>query len=509
MTESKPVNDPMSIPYTQTTKTTGISPVLRLRSVQALRLRSVLALRLRSVLAFCLFLALLAASLPVDVRASSEAFAPDVIPPYVVDILRGAKPNPTNKSSVDFWVYFNETVSGVEATDFSLTANGVVGAAITSVSYNGRYYRVYVNTGAGNGDIRLDLSAAATIQDLAGNAIVPGGYTAGEVYIVDKIAPEVILDDLTGMPGGIAIRDWKVHLGSFTSLRVYFSEDMMNPEGSFYLEDVTNPYNYMLIQPGTDGYFDTLSCEAGRKGDDIYIYTGPVRYTRSGGTGPFIASVTVQDGVPLSRGIYRLFICGTTSLQDKAGNPINDGADEVVTFTIGNTSLLPATGFAPGRQTEMPAKPAEKAYSALGDIWLEIPTQGVKAPIVGVPGKPEGWDTLWLEDQIGWLEGTAFPSWQGNAVLTAHVYGYNGKPGPFVDIKNLAYNDQVIVHVYGQQYIFAVRTSQQVRPQDTRYAYEHVEGGSYLTLITCQSYDPTSNTYSHRRVVRLVLVGNK
>jgi LPXTG-site transpeptidase (sortase) family protein len=196
-------------------------------------------------------------------------------------------------------------------------------------------------------------------------------------------------------------------------------------------------------------------------------------------------------------------------LQDRAGNPINGGDDDVVTFTIGDTSLLPATGFAPGKRTLTPAQPADRAYAPLGDIWLEIPSQDLQFPIVGVPGKPDGWDTLWLKDQVGWLEGTAFPSWSGNAILTAHVYGYDGKPGPFVNLKALAYDDQVIIHVYGQRYIFAVRTSQQLRPQDTAYAFQHLEGGSYLTLITCQDYDAASNTYRYRRVVRLVLVDSR
>ncbi len=431
----------------------------------------------------------------------------DIAPPYIVAILRGADPNPTNKGSVQFWIYFNENVTGVNAADFTLTTSGkILGATITKISGNDRFYRANVNTGTGNGDIRLDLKTTATIWDLEGNSILPGGFTAGEIYTVDKIVPEVYLYELKGLPGGKNIQDWGFYLMYITSLEIHFSEDMMNPEGNLYLEDVTNPYNYMLIQPGTDGYFDTLTCEDGRKKDDISLPTGPVTYKRHGGNGPFISEVVVNNGIPLSRGIYRLFICGTTTLQDQAGNPINDGKDDVVTFTVGDTSLLPATGFAPGKRTLISAQPADKIYTALGNIWLEIPSLDVKVPIVGVPGKANGWDTAWLNNQVGWLEGTAFPSWQGNSVLTAHVYGYDGKPGPFVNLKTLAYDQRVIIHIYGQSYIFAVRSSQQVYPQDTAYAFQHLEGNSYLTLITCQGYDAASNTYLYRRLVRLVLV---
>ncbi len=433
----------------------------------------------------------------------------DVDPPYVVAILLGADENPTNKSSVEFWVYFNETVTGVNAADFTLTTSGVIGAAITRVGGSGRSYWVVVNTGSGNGTIRLDLSAAAVIQDLAGNPIVPGGYTGGETYTVDKIPPEVYLDELKGLPEDKHIQDWGFYLAYITAFEIHFSEDMKNPLGNLYLEDVTNPYNYMLIQPGPDGYFDTLSCDGGRKKDDVSLSTGPVVYKRHGGTGPFTAEVTVNNGIPLSRGIYRLFICGTTTLQDRAGNAINGGGDVTVTFTIGDTSLLPATGFAPGKVTAVDSASARTAYASLGDLWLEIPSLGVRASIVGVPGTAQGWDTLWLGNQVGWLEGTAFPSWEGNAVLTAHVYGYDGRPGPFVHLNQLAYGDWVILHVYGQEYVFTVRTSRQVRPEDTAFAFEHLEGGPYLTLITCQGYDAANDTYLYRRVVRLAPAGSR
>ncbi len=78
-----------------------------------------------------------------------------------------------------------------------------------------------------------------------------------------------------------------------------------------------------------------------------------------------------------------------------------------------------------------------EAYLAEGDITLEIPSLGVKIPIVGVPKRDGTWNVSWLEDQAGWLEGSAFPSWNGNSVLTAHVYKFNGQPGPFINLINI------------------------------------------------------------------------
>jgi LPXTG-site transpeptidase (sortase) family protein len=125
-------------------------------------------------------------------------------------------------------------------------------------------------------------------------------------------------------------------------------------------------------------------------------------------------------------------------------------------------------------------------------------------PVVGVPLKKGGWDVSWLANQAGWLEGSAFPSWKGNSVLTGHVTSSSGLPGPFANLNKLKYGDKVIVHLGRQKYIFEIRTNQVLSPNDTS-AYKH-EVKPWITLITCNEYDPGTNTYKKRVVVRAVLI---
>ena len=170
-------------------------------------------------------------------------------------------------------------------------------------------------------------------------------------------------------------------------------------------------------------------------------------------------------------------------------------------------AALPATGFAPGRITTLPVQPDELAYSDLGDLWMEIPSLGIKTSIIGVPQTADGeWDVTWLANNVGWLNGTAFPTWEGNSVLTAHVTNADGVDGPFANLKKLKFGDQIIIHIYGQKYIFEIRNSRMSKPFTTSFAFEHLEEQSYLTLITCQVYLPESDTYLYRRVIRAVLV---
>jgi len=165
---------------------------------------------------------------------------------------------------------------------------------------------------------------------------------------------------------------------------------------------------------------------------------------------------------------------------------------------------LPATGFAPGVQTSLPAQPAGLAYQDTGAMTLEIPSLEVRMEIVGVPQSGDGWDVRWLEGRAGYLEGTAFPTWQGNTGLAGHAVLPEGQPGPFARLNTLAYGDRVIIHAWGQRYIYEVQDNSMVAP-DQLEVLNH-EDLDWVTLITCQSFDPVSGKYRWRRVVRAVLV---
>ena len=174
------------------------------------------------------------------------------------------------------------------------------------------------------------------------------------------------------------------------------------------------------------------------------------------------------------------------------------------TLTVPGISALPDTGFAPDVQTTLPDQPADKAYSRLGELWLEIPSLDVELSIIGVPKSGESWDVTWLGDQAGYLEGTAFPTWNGNTALTAHVYDANGAPGPFVDLHELGYGDLITIHAWGTKYVYQVQNSSQVSPDDIS-VLAHTEY-DWITLLTCQSFVEDSNNYLYRRAVQAILI---
>ncbi len=154
--------------------------------------------------------------------------------------------------------------------------------------------------------------------------------------------------------------------------------------------------------------------------------------------------------------------------------------------------------------TLLPKQPQELAYTNLGDLWLEIPRLGLKTPIVGVPLTASGWDVTWLGNMAGWLNGTAYPTWAGNSVITGHVYEADGSPGPFVAVNTLTWADQVIIHMGGDRYIYEVREVLRLKPDDLSIL-KHEER-AWVTLLTCRSYDEATDSYRYRVAVRAVLV---
>jgi LPXTG-site transpeptidase (sortase) family protein len=264
--------------------------------------------------------------------------------------------------------------------------------------------------------------------------------------------------------------------------------------------------NYILAEAGINGVFDTTSCAVPGGGnvaaDDVKFIVDSITYD---GSDPFISTLMINGDKALPDGAYRLYICGTTSIENLFGIVLNNGtADTWLNFRVQAPPRLPTTGFAPGVELVLPAQPAEKAYSN-SSLVLEIPSLGVSIDIVGVPQTGDEWDTTWLGQNIGWLEGSAFPTLPGNTILTGHVWDSFNRPGPFAQIKTLGYGDQIMIHAWGQTYTYAVRESQWVLPWQVGQVFQHKEY-DWVTLLTCEIYNPFTGDYFFRRIIRGVLV---
>ncbi len=255
----------------------------------------------------------------------------------------------------------------------------------------------------------------------------------------------------------------------------------INPSGSSF------PHNVTAI--GTSLFF---SATDGVYGYELYKSDPPYKYYTTSRIADINPGSKSSDPNNFTAIGNTLFFAATT---EEFGREL---------WKLSTNVVLPATGFAPDVVSHIPPQRADQSYQAMNTMMLEIPSLRVNTPLVGVPNDLGGWRLDWLWNEAGYLEGTAFPTFPGNSAITGHVYLPNGQPGPFVNLDTLKYNDQVIVHAWGQRYIYQVRSVTEVSPQDIGVlSHEDI---SWLTLVTCQGYDEESNSYRMRVAVRAVLV---
>ncbi len=429
--------------------------------------------------------------------ASRLVITYDKTAPTVISILR-REPfvSPTNVDKVVFQVTFSETVQKVDPADFETAATGTVTARLYAVNAvrPGVYNVVLAGVGE-NGTLGLDFAASNDIADLAGNPLGPNpSIGTGQAYTIDTTFPTVLYGD-NNFP-----EDDGLLLVSFQKITLEFSEDVL-ADGS--ANAANNPANYVLVEDDNEN-FTTTGCNNMDSENDKRIPINSAIYSSNGGAGPFLVTLNVNDENPLPDGYYWLYACGTTSIYDPAGNRLNDGADSPLDFIVDAVDELPSTGFAPGRVTSLPEQPAALTYADT-DLWLEIPALDLDLDIVGVPLQAGRWDTSWLGQSAGWLQGTAYPTWAGNTVITAHVWDAYNQPGPFASLKSLQYGDQVRIHSGGQVYVYAVRSTSRVPAGNLQAVLKHEEL-DWVTLVTCEDYQSMGDIYASRRVVRAVLV---
>jgi LPXTG-site transpeptidase (sortase) family protein len=264
----------------------------------------------------------------------------------------------------------------------------------------------------------------------------------------------------------------------------YVHEDpvsTINPAGSSF------PHNLAAI--GTSMFF---SATDGVYGAELYKSDPPYK---------FYSTYRIADINPGSRGSDPDYFTAIGTTLFFAATTAEFGRE---LWKIQTNLILPATGFAPNAVSYVAPQKASQAYQQMDTMTLEIPSLRVNTALVGVPSDMGGWRLDWLWDQAGYLEGTAFPTLPGNSAITGHVYLPNGKPGPFVNLSTMKYNDQVIIHAWGQRYIYQVRSVLEVKPENISVlSHEDI---SWLTLVTCQGYDQANNSYNMRVAVRAVLV---
>ena len=145
--------------------------------------------------------------------------------------------------------------------------------------------------------------------------------------------------------------------------------------------------------------------------------------------------------------------------------------------------------------------------SAQAGLQITIPTLGVDSHISEFPLNGVSWTINPWESGIGHLQGTGWFGSVGNTALGGHSWLPNRTPGIFVNLHTLQPGQEIIINADGQEMRYTVTGVSNVSMYDLSVIYP--TGDEQLTLITCDagSFDPSSNLYNRRVIVRAARTG--
>jgi Right handed beta helix region len=256
--------------------------------------------------------------------SSGELYTIDKNPPTVAGISL-VDPNFSSADSVHFAVNFSKAVTGVDASDFALTAAGSISnATVSDVSGGGTSYTVTAATGVGDGTLRLNLVDNDSIIDavanpLGGPGAGNGNFAGANMYTIDKSAPRII---------GIVRSDPSPTSSESVRFAVNFSEAVSGVD----LGD------FRLITPDK---FSGVSITA--------ISGSSSQYT-----------VTVASGT--GNGTIRLDLADDDSILDSLGHPLGGPGLGNGSFSLGEVYTI----------NQLPYKILSQSFSSKGnyDGWV-------------------------------------------------------------------------------------------------------------------------------------------
>jgi len=285
-------------------------------------------------------------------RINIDKTAPYVAAMSLVD------PNPSNADSVEFLVIFSEPVSGVDILDFSLNSPNMNGASITNIRETNHLYIVTVNTGFGQGTLRLDFNDDDSVTDAGGNkpggaGIGNGGFNSGDVYLMDKAPPSAVsINRMNPDPSGDAFVGFLVNFSEpVTGVDVFdFSLDSLHASGA-YIDTVSGAGSSYVVSINTgsgddvlrldltddDSISDLMGNRLGGGGTGNGTFTGGETYTIDK-QAPAVASITRAGSNPTNSAGVEFNVIFSENVSGVDGTDFSLSTANLVEASINNVS---------------------------------------------------------------------------------------------------------------------------------------------------------------------------
>ena len=332
-----------------------------------------------------------------------------ITPPSVTSINLVEAPV-NHASTLHYTVTFNEAVTGVDMSDFTVVGTGTaVAYPGTPVSTDGGItWTVPITQVSGDGALQLNLNSIGTgITDVATSTAITGGYSNGQTYTVQHTPP--VVTSVT-VPN-----DAHYATGQNLNFTVYFSEVVtvdttggapriaitLNTGGTVYAQYLSGSGTNALVFRDTvqTGQQDLDGITVGMldlNGGSIVDAAGNVAMTTLNSVGP-TAGILVNTPVITTTNLVASTTIPTTgntitlTATETDGNSTLTGAGGTVTFSDGSTVIGTANvvnGIATFTTSALSAGAHNYSVLYSGDTFDQSSNFGINNPLVVTASTP-------------------------------------------------------------------------------------------------------------------------
>jgi hypothetical protein len=279
---------------------------------------------------------------------------PDAYPVLSVSSIALANANPTSSSTVNYTVTFSGTMNSLTTSNFSLTTtNTISGTSVSAVTQtSGSVWNVAVNTGTGDGTIRLDLAnttgASALVCSLpySGTAYsvfhtsAPLTLSAGDIAFTGYNSSSTTIDDFSfvilrpgGLPAGTQImftdNGWNNVTSACTStegVMLWTASTAVAQFSQVWIQSNLSPLTY-TASTGSTSKITASVINLSNAGDQVLAFQGNLA------SPTFITAIHMNadiSGTITSLSTWDDFVNGTSTSRSAIPTGLTSGTDAII-----------------------------------------------------------------------------------------------------------------------------------------------------------------------------------
>ncbi|MBO2007716.1 LamG-like jellyroll fold domain-containing protein [Hymenobacter negativus] len=361
---------------------------------------------------------IIAVATPGGTATSASTFA--VAVPSVASVTR-LTPSPTAMAQVSFRVTFSVSVTGVTASNFTLTPTGTVSSAsVAGVSGSGTTYTVTVNTGTGDGTLLLNVANSTGLSATMSNT----PYTAGELYTIIKsfaAAPQLIL------------RGAGSASGSFNDVTAFVDAVQVLQGGTAFTNGLTNgTFETSNVAAGSFQYAGSVVAAPWSFAGNVGVSRNSSGFGSTAAQGDAVGLLQTYNGAGGSLAQNLAVPTGSYQVNFQAVQRSNNGpSDQVVNVFLNNGTSDVFIG------TTQPS--SNTSYSAFTSATFSVTAPALAATISSTASNPTTTSPIPVTVTFSASVGTTFTASDvtvGNGTLSGFsgsgsTYTFNVTPAAF------------------------------------------------------------------------------